>query len=236
MSIITYPLNGIEYSATDAETYLCTRKSGVFSSDISITPNGLGVTVGSFLAWISNSEFSGKSVAITSPVILQFETPDALFSRIDRVVLRFNSNANESNLIVLKGIASSSPAPQNISRSESMYDLCLADVTIRAGISEISYADIKSQILNEELCGIMSDSVTSIPTSVLEANFNELLEKLNDELQSTKDGSAYMLTSVYDADGKMKQVAFADEVPKISYGTSNPSGGSNGDIYIKYQA
>ena len=29
MSIITYPLDGPTYSASDAETYLCTRTSGV---------------------------------------------------------------------------------------------------------------------------------------------------------------------------------------------------------------
>ena len=41
MSIITYPLDIIEYEAKDAETYLCSRTSGVFAStghfDASIT-------------------------------------------------------------------------------------------------------------------------------------------------------------------------------------------------------
>ena len=31
MSIITYPLNGVVYSAEDVATYLCTRTSGVYS-------------------------------------------------------------------------------------------------------------------------------------------------------------------------------------------------------------
>ena len=29
MSVITYPLNNIEYTASDAELYNCTRTSGV---------------------------------------------------------------------------------------------------------------------------------------------------------------------------------------------------------------
>ena len=33
MSIITYPLNGVVYSAEDVATYLCTRTSGVYSKE-----------------------------------------------------------------------------------------------------------------------------------------------------------------------------------------------------------
>lgn len=33
MAIITYPLNDVEYTAEDAETYLCTRTSGVYAAE-----------------------------------------------------------------------------------------------------------------------------------------------------------------------------------------------------------
>lgn len=33
MSIITYPLDGVTYSAEDVATYLCTRTSGVYAKD-----------------------------------------------------------------------------------------------------------------------------------------------------------------------------------------------------------
>ena len=83
MSIITYPLDGKYYNAQDAETYLCTRTSGVFSQDISFTPNGMNITVSPFLAWIKNDDFSGKSVAVTTDTTLTISPSEPILSRID---------------------------------------------------------------------------------------------------------------------------------------------------------
>ena len=71
MAIVTYPLNGIDFSAEDAETYLCTRTSGVFSSDSDFKASVTGdrqVTISPGLAWIKNSDFSGKSVYPDHPI------------------------------------------------------------------------------------------------------------------------------------------------------------------------
>ena len=37
MKLVTYPLDGVTYSAEDVAAYLCTRTSGVYSSKILTT-------------------------------------------------------------------------------------------------------------------------------------------------------------------------------------------------------
>lgn len=218
MSIITYPLNSIEYTALDAETYLSTRTSGVFSADIAMTPKNMTVTVGAFLAWINNKSFSGKSVAVTEPVTLDIDRSEAVLNRIDRIVLRFNAIQNSSSLVVLKGSSSSTPIAPAISRSEAVYDLCLCEVTVKAGTTELTNAEIKSTLLDENLCGIMRDGVTGIPTAQLQSQAEALILRLHEVINDVEADAACMLRDLYDPQDKAKPVAFDDEVLKNTGG------------------
>ena len=65
--MITYPLNNIDYTAEDAELYFSTRESGVYDGgDFEATVSGIdnNVTIGIGTAWIHNTKFSGKVVAL----------------------------------------------------------------------------------------------------------------------------------------------------------------------------
>ena len=219
MSIITYPLNGIEYTAEDAETYLSTRTSGVFSADISIIPENMTVTIGSFLAWINNKNFSGKSVAVTEPVTLSIDSAEAVLNRIDRIVFRFNAIENSSILVVIKGNASAFPVPPAITRSEAVYDLCICEITIKSATTNLTNVDIKSTVLDENLCGIMRDGVTGIPTAQLQEQAEELLNRLQEAINGVESGSAFMMSDLYDPQKKAKPVAFDDEVLKKTGGS-----------------
>lgn len=66
----------------------------------------------------------------------------------------------------------------------------------------------------------------SIYSSITE-EYRAILEELQNELEDVEEGSAYVLKTIYDVDMAGKQKI-------ISSGTENPSGGSNGDIYIQY--
>ena len=65
MSIITYPLDGVTYSAEDVATYLCTRTSGVYAKDSNFAVSITGtrqITIAPGLAWINYDDFKGVSV------------------------------------------------------------------------------------------------------------------------------------------------------------------------------
>lgn len=59
------------------------------------------------------------------------------------------------------------------------------------------------------------------------ADFQVLLDQLEEELQDVESGSAYVLKTTYDTDKAGFQ-------KKITVGTEEPTGGSDGDIYIQY--
>ena len=169
--IITYPENGITYDADDASGYLATRLSGVYSADedFAVTANGdLTVTVSAGQAWVHPARFWGRSIIMEQPETVTLTAADAVRSRIDRVVLRYDAAAKKTSLTVLTGTPdSASPAPPEISRTALVYDLSLATITRKAGSSAITAADITDTRTDEALCGLMRDGVTGIPMDEL---------------------------------------------------------------------
>lgn len=164
MSIITYPLNGITYDADDAQTYLCTRTSGVFNSDecfaITVT-DSLTVTIAPGLAWIKNADYAGKSVCVTESVDLEI-SPGGSLPRTDRVVLRFSKSENASELAILEGTESSSyPAP-DVTQEETVYELGLYEIYVAASATSIDADDITDTRNDNSVCGRMTDAVTSV--------------------------------------------------------------------------
>ena len=151
MAIITYPLNNIEYTAEDAELYLATRTSGVFANDdFSITVPGDGniVTIGEGIGWIQNSKFSGKVVANKAEMSLDMGLPNATYPRIDAVVLQFSANSNASDIIVKNGTARTNPAPPEVVRTESVYELHLYHAYRPAGAASVTASNATDLRLN----------------------------------------------------------------------------------------
>lgn len=172
--IITYPLGGITYDAEDAAAYFSTRTSGVFSTeeDFAVTvaeDGGTAVTVGAGRAWMHVSRFTGQSVTLREAQTLTLPLADSNLPRIDRVVLRYDATSRSTSLQVLQGAPSSEPAGPDLSRTEMVYDLCLAEVSRPAGQTSVSAADLTDTRTDEALCGLMRDGVTGIPMDELGA-------------------------------------------------------------------
>lgn len=212
MSIIAYPLEATEYTAEDVQSYLSTRTSGVYSEEITLTPEGMTATISPFLAWFNYAKFKGCSVAVTEPETLSFSPAHAALDRIDRVALRLDFSLNKAYFTVIEGVASSTPVPPEITKTEAINDISPFYVKIRAGATEITPADITSTILDESVCGIMRDGVTGIPTSQLQAQAEALILRLHEAISEVQTSSAFMIGEVYDPEEKGKPVAFDDEV------------------------
>ena len=182
--VTTYPLDGITYDAADAAGYNSARTSGVYSAeeDYTVTPGGgYTVKVSGGRAWVHPAKYVGYSIIKQEPDTLTLPLADAQRPRIDRVVLRYDAAARKSYLLVLEGTPASTPTAPAISRTNLLYDLCLAQITRPAGSTAITAGNITDTRLDESLCGVMSDSVTRIPTDQLlkaaQARINALEEK-----------------------------------------------------------
>lgn len=163
MPITTYPLNNVDYTAADAELFHCTRTSGVFDgSDFACSATGAdnNITVDIGIGWIRNSKFRGKVVALKAPETKDLGVADSISPRIDAVVIRFDANANETNIIVKKGTPATNPAPPDVVRTEAVYELHLCHVRREPGTVSIPVSAITDLRANRAYCGLMEDDVT----------------------------------------------------------------------------
>lgn len=192
--IVLYPANGFDFDAADVAAYLAARASGVFSSaeDFPVTAaGGLKVTVGAGRGWVHPSRFTGYSITKRESDTLTMPLADPSLPRIDRIVMRYDAGARAASLQVLQGTASRTPTAPAISRTELIYDLCLAEIARPAGSTSITTGQIADTRLDEALCGIVRDGVTGIPTDELLAaakeRINALEEKATNSAAAAKD-------------------------------------------------
>ena len=205
MSIITYPLNGVTYDAEDVSTYLCTRTSGVYSKDTNYAVSVTGarqITVAPGLAWVNYDDFKGVSACSREAVALTIPDADSTLSRIDRVVLQFDTAANLTAVKLKTGTPAAAPEPPAILQNHNQYELGLCTVSVPAGSSVITTADITDTRADAALCGLMRDGVTGIPTETLLAQYtailtamqqsgNAQLQQLAESIKAVDSGSFY---------------------------------------------
>lgn len=209
MAIVTYPLNGITYNAEDAETYLSTRISGIYAADdcfdLSITADRT-VTIGPGLAWVRNTRFAGKSICNREVLELTIPMADSSKPRTDRIVLRYDKAENKSELAVKTGTPGSAAAAPDVVQTELVYELGLYTVSVAAGSTVIKAADVTDTRLNEQVCGLMRDGVTGLPTAQIARQADALLDAIKAEYRGVKDGSGYVLTSNTIADSAIDRI------------------------------
>lgn len=186
--IVLYPANGFDFDAADVAAYLAGLTSGVFSSaeDFPVTAaGGLTVTVGAGRGWVHPSRFTGYSITKRESDTLTMPLADPSLPRIDRIIMRYDAGARAASLQVLQGTASSTPTAPAISRTELIYDLCLAEIARPAGSTSISTGQITDTRLDEALCGLVRDGVTGIPTDELLAAAKERIATLEENASNS---------------------------------------------------
>lgn len=221
MSIITYPLDGVTYSAEDVATYLCTRTSGVYAKDSNFAASITGtrqVTIAPGLAWMNYDDFKGVSVCSRENTVLTVPDADNTLNRVDRIVLQFDAASNITAIRLKTGTPAVAAQPPAILQNHSQYELGLCTISVPAGSAAISAADVTDTRADEDICGIMRDGVTGIPTAQLIAQWRAAQADLETQLRAQlavlnaeiKEGSAYSKT---EADAKFALTA--DKITRL---------------------
>lgn len=188
--MITYPLNNIDYTAEDAELYFSTRESGVYDgNDFEVTVSGSDnhVTVGTGIAWIHNTKFSGKVVASKEPKTLTLSLPNSVYDRIDAIVIQFDANENATDIIVKEGVASSVPVAPTVVRTESLYELHIYQILRKAGAAVIGIDDLVDLRNNSDYCGIMFDPISSIDATLKKSGYAADAKTVGDAIDSMQN-------------------------------------------------
>ena len=190
MSIITYPLDGVTYSAEDVATYLCTRTSGVYAKDSNFAVSITGtrqITIAPGLAWINYDDFKGVSVCSREDTVLTVPDADNTLNRVDRVVLQFDTSSNLTAIRLKTGTPAVAAQPPDILQNHNQYELGLCTISVPAGSAAVTSADITDTRTDEDVCGVMRDGVTGIPTAQLQAQALAIMTQLSTELHTKLD-------------------------------------------------
>ena len=191
MAFVAFPLDNTDYTASAMGAYLGTRTRGVFSADgnLAVTANGnMTVTVGAGLAWLLAADYWGLAVCADGDTVLIIPAASGTLSRIDAVCLRLDKTANAAELVVKQGAAASSPVLPAIVRNDNYDEIYLAAVSVPAGAVSITAADITDLRLDEDVCGLMRDGVTGIPTAQLQEQAEALMEQLRSDIDAASSG------------------------------------------------
>lgn len=235
MPLITYPLNNVDYSAEDAELYNCTRTSGVYSGgDFSCAASGAdtNIIINPGVGWIRNTQFRGKVVALMESMSVSLGVSSATYPRIDAVVIQFDINKNQTDIVVKNGTAATSPLPPDVVQTESLYELHLYHVYRAAGSTVVSAADVTDLRLNPEYCGLMADSVTRIDTTAIRAQIDAMILELKAKIAAAEQG-AYLPITGGTVNGPLTVGGSLILTEGVHYGTELPEPGIPGRLFFK---
>ena len=126
-----------------------------------------------------------------SPAVIPVPAAHTSYSRIDTVVLRMSDNSNKRNieLDVVSGTAASSPTAPDLTRSSSVWELGLANITVVANSTTITQNRITDTRQNSARCGYVT-AVQNIDTDILFQQYQSALEQFIERMDS--DELAYM--------------------------------------------
>ena len=141
---------------------------GVFQnigSKLAVTQNGgMSVKVGTGRAfvkshWLKNDE----------PYVLSINTADTQLNRIDRVVIRLDLTESQRTVTfaVKTGAVAYSPVAPALTRTNTVYELCLAQIYVYANTTTIKQSNIVDYRPNSTMCGWVTGIIKQVDTADL---------------------------------------------------------------------
>lgn len=147
-------------------------------NELKPTASGMTVTVGTGRAWINGHYYKNDG-----DETFEVATPTS-GSRIDRIMLRMNTNFNARNILLtyVQGEEAAEPTPPEPLRSGDVYDLVIADIVVEATSGTIVINDRRS---DKSLCGwVYATAGDGSFFKNLDETFYEWFEAVKDTLSS----------------------------------------------------
>lgn len=209
--IKSFPNNQDTYiGAESVMRWLHGRTSGVFAAAgnaavAALATPGMAVTVTDGTGWLSNANADGivwwnDTQAQTGNLLqLPVDMADATLSRIDRVIVEWRTTNYVAlpEIKILKGSLSSSPTAPALTNNSTVRQISLARISVAAGITAVTASMITDERLDNSVCGLVTDRL-SIDTSTINAQFSELLDKLEQEIAGIEAGTEVALKTYVD--------------------------------------
>ena len=176
------------YDASDVAGFL--KKfftNGVFNNSLGVSANdNMTVSVAT-----GNANINGYSYENTDTLTLDISEADSELNRIDSIIVRLDLTNRQITTMVLEGLTATTPSQPTITRSNNIYDLRLANISVPAGATRIT-ADMITDTRFGADCGNVTQAVLSLDTSEIfaqyEAWFTEWFANLENQLDDNQAG------------------------------------------------
>ena len=211
--LICWPLDNKQYTSVALGAAYAARSRGVLNADsFAAKTNGNNtVTVGKGVGCIHVSEQWAAFPLNEGDVLLTFADTDGVYQRWDVIALVYDKNANTAGLEVRTGLAAETPALPALRRNDDYDEIFLYRVTRPVGATKITADNVVDLRLDGAVCGLMRDTIDAIDTRVMQAAFEAFLTQIETELKQLHAGTATMLRTVYDPQGKNTDIfAYTD--------------------------
>lgn len=199
-NIKSFPNNRDEYVGAEySMRWLHGRTSGVFAANnnaaVAAVQNAMAVTVSDGVGWIADSDANGvvwwNDAEKTNGAKMQLtiDAADGVLNRIDRVIVEWKTTdyADLPEIKILKGTPASAAAAPSLTNNTTQRQLSLAQILVAAGTTSITASMITDERQNPDVCGLVTDTL-SIDTSVINAQFTELLAQLRAAIEQASGG------------------------------------------------
>ncbi|MGM9660776.1 MAG: hypothetical protein ACI3WQ_09265 [Faecousia sp.] len=230
VEIKNFPNNQDVYRGADAVMrWLYGRTSGVFGAAgnaavSAFGPPRMAVQVSDGTGWLADENGLGcawwiDTMASTGSMLsLGVDAADAVYNRIDRVIVEWNTpNYTDVPIVrILSGSLANKPVPPALTNDSTTRQISLARVYIKAGATEITDADITDERLDESVCGVVTDRV-NIDTSMAHSQMSALLKSIQDELASLEAGTSVELKKLLFSDVTVPVSAFIADATYSDY-------------------
>lgn len=184
---------------------------------------------------------NGYKYENTTPLTFSIGVADGVLNRKDAIFIRYSKLGRAIKAYKIAGTPGASAVAPSVVRTEDYYDLCVAIISVNAGITAIPQSLIEDTRLNTSFCGIVTGLVEQVDTTTLynqiqsdlsqfktvsQAEFDAWFEDINAKLgtepatalQQQVDAldAAKMDKTTYDSngDGVVDKAAVADKVAK----------------------
>ena len=155
--------------------------NGVFNGGFAVTP-ATGMKVNISPGWCNINGVFGYS---EENVEKQIETVSS--ETYFNIVLRLDDNKANRNIeiYVVKGTS----APPELTRNETVYELCIARIKVGASDQSITLSMIEDTRLKTDLCGIVANAVQVLDTNTYYNQFQGALDEFLDTVDQALDGT-----------------------------------------------
>lgn len=128
---------------------------GVISDGV-LSADGMAVSAGggmSVKVAVGRCWIKGHYGIVEEEEVLTIDAADSAMGRIDRVTAVLDKSAGKIYLTVRKGTPAADPQPPALTRNGTIHELCLCDIAVAAGASEITAAMLTDRRSDSTLCG-----------------------------------------------------------------------------------